>query len=386
MKKNNSDKKIKIIQFISSLSTGGAETLVKDYAILSSSLIETVVVVKNRRNGKTANELQLENYNKRIISLEDKFGLNNKFKLIYYKFNPEKRENKIKEMFFNVITKENPNVIHVHLSLLKYLEPYIKYLKDNNIKVLYTCHNLPHLFFSGNRKKEGEVAKKMLEANILQIIALHDDMKNEINDMFNIKSTIALNNGVDFKRFQLEKFDKQKKLGDLNIPKNTYVVGHIGRFSYQKNHEFLIDIFSEICKKKKNAFLLLIGSGKEKENIIKKLHDLNLDNKYLILENRSDIPELLNVMDVFVFPSRFEGFGNVLIEAQVSNLRCIVSDNVPSDVLLTNHIIPIKLKESPSKWCEISIDSKIKNNNIYGNLNDYDMNKIIKELEQIYRS
>jgi glycosyltransferase involved in cell wall biosynthesis len=84
-------------------------------------------------------------------------------------------------------------------------------------------------------------------------------------------------------------------------------------------------------KRKDNAFLLLVGVGGLKENIEMKLHNYGLDGKYLILSYRSDIPEIMKAMDVFVFPSLYEGLPVALIETQVSNLRCIVSDNVPKE-------------------------------------------------------
>jgi glycosyltransferase involved in cell wall biosynthesis len=127
-----------------------------------------------------------------------------------------------------------------------------------------------------------------------------------------------------------------------------------------KNHEFLVEIFNELVKRKDNAFLLLVGAGRLKENIEMKLHNYGLDGKYLILSHRSDIPEIMKAMDVFVFPSLYEGLGIVLIEAQVSNLRRIVSE-----------------------WCDVILDDSIKGKN-NGDINTYDMNKKIKRLEELY--
>jgi glycosyltransferase involved in cell wall biosynthesis len=103
----------------------------------------------------------------------------------------------------------------------------------------------------------------------------------------------------------------------------------------------------------------------------------------MILSNRSDIPELMRAMDVFVFPSLFEGLGIVLIEAQVSGIRCIVSDTVPKEAFRSDLTVAVSLNQSPSEWCDVILDESIKGE-CYGDLDEYDMNKEIKRLEKLY--
>jgi glycosyltransferase involved in cell wall biosynthesis len=233
------------------------------------------------------------------------------------------------------------------------------------------------------REEEGIAARHLIKENGLRLIALHDEMKTELNEMFGIDNTVVIRNGVDFKRFQNVKVSKKEIRKSLGIPENAYVVGHVGRFDRVKNHEFLVEIFNELVKRKDNAFLLLVGVGELEENIEMKLHNYGLDGKYLILSHRSDIPELMKAMDVFVFPSLYEGLGIVLIEAQVSNLRCIVSDSVPKEAFQTDLAVPVSLNKSVSEWCDVILDDSIKDKN-NGDINNYDMNKEIKRLEELY--
>jgi glycosyltransferase involved in cell wall biosynthesis len=113
---------------------------------------------------------------------------------------------------------------------------------------------------------------------------------------------------------------------------NDIVVGHVGRFQYQKNHELLIDIYNSFHKKYSDSRLLLVGQGVEEAAIKDKVNKLKLEENVMFLGIRSDVNEIMQAMDVFVLPSRFEGLGIVLIEAQAAGLPCVTSKNVVPDI------------------------------------------------------
>lgn len=367
-----------VAQFIGTIQDGGAETLVKDYALLlNKSLIKCIVIVLYRNN-KTANDTILSNNKIKIVPIYNK--TDSLFIKLIRKLNnwwyPYFRLKKI-------IKKENVEVLHVHLSFLHYVKKIAKSIK--NVKLFYTCHSLPEKLIGKNCLKENSAAKYLLKNNDLQIIALHEEMRKEINSMFGINNTIVIRNGINFDRFKNIKETKENIRTTLNIPVNAFVVGHVGRFSVVKNHSFLVDIFCEVLLKKPDAFLLLIGDGEKKQEIENKLINLGLQNKYLILSNRSDIPQLLRAMDVFVFPSLYEGLPISLIEAQVSEIRCIASDKVPKETFKTQFAVPVSLEKSSEEWCRIILDNTIRGS-INGNIEDYDMNKEIRRLENFYLS
>lgn len=138
----------------------------------------------------------------------------------------------------------------------------------------------------------------------------------------------AVNNGkvtVIYNAIELEEFTfKQLKrdfLRDALDLKNNFVIGHIGRFDYQKNHLFLLDVFNETLKLTENVKLLLIGDGHLRDEIITKIKKLGIEDKVIMMGVRSDINDLLNVFDVFILPSVFEGLGTVVIEAQANGLN-----------------------------------------------------------------
>lgn len=161
-----------------------------------------------------------------------------------------------------------------------------------------------------------------------------------------------LNNAIDIEKFKYDEKLRRKKRKELEIDDDTLVIGHVGRFVEQKNHRFLIDIFNEIHQKNRNSILLLIGQGPLMKEIKEKVEKLNLSRCVKFLGQRNDANQLYNAMDVFLFPSLYEGLGMVLIEAQANGLPCLASSEVPQTAKITNIIDFIDLKEDKNIWVE----------------------------------
>ena len=174
---------------------------------------------------------------------------------------------------------------------------------------------------------------------------------------------------------------KEEKRKQLCLQEGAFIVGHVGRFTPEKNHPFLVEVFREIAARQEKAFLLMVGAG-DTTQTEETLKQYGLGDRYLILSHRQDIPQLLAAMDVFVFPSIFEGFGIALLEAQAAGLRCVASDRCPADVIRRADCIPLPL-EAPERWAEYALNSQVRWDSIY-NLDDYDMQREIKRLELIY--
>lgn len=143
---------------------------------------------------------------------------------------------------------------------------------------------------------------------------------------------------IEVENYQINHEIRNEYREKLGIKETDYVIGHVGRFAYQKNHEFLIDVFREFSEMNGNAKLVLIGIGELEEEIRDKVLKYKLENKVLFLGKRDDVDNLMQAMDIFAFPSRFEGFGIVLIEAQTAGLKCIVSDEIPIIAKITDNI------------------------------------------------
>ena len=152
-----------------------------------------------------------------------------------------------------------------------------------------------------------------------------------------------LNNGIDFDEYAFSKSAREDIRADFGIADDCFLLGHIGRFSEQKNHKFLLEVFDEFHKNHQTTKLLLVGDGKLKTDIESKITEYGLQDSVIFTGVRKDVPALLSAMDLFVFPSLYEGMPNILIEAQASGLDCLVSDTITSQVVLTSKITRLPL-------------------------------------------
>lgn len=157
-----------------------------------------------------------------------------------------------------------------------------------------------------------------------------------------------VNNAIEIDRFVYSVQQRKKLRAEMKLD-NKIVIGHVGRFSKEKNHKFLIEVFEEILKINKNSVLLLIGEGDLKEKIELNIKELDLENKVILLGNRKDVNLLYQVMDVFILPSIYEGLPLVGVEAQISGLRCVMSDVITNEVNLTD-VSFLSLKTTKKDW------------------------------------
>jgi len=217
----------------------------------------------------------------------------------------------------------------------------------------------------------------------MQIFALQDDMAKELNNLFNISNSKVINNGIDFNLFKKNTEWRNEARKKLGLSDDCFLIGHVGRFTKQKNQKFLLKVFQKILEEKENVHLLMIGAGEDKGIIDEKIKSNHLTSKVTILSNRSDIPQLMNAMDVFVFPSVFEGFGIVLVEAQAIGLKCVVSEEVSDYACLTFNINKLSLNESLDAWKDRILGYTWEETN-YSGIEEFDINQVVKELELYY--
>ena len=163
-----------------------------------------------------------------------------------------------------------------------------------------------------------------------------------------------IHNGVDPEIFRFSEEDRAKIREEFGL-EGKLVVGHVGRFVRQKNHDFLLEIFREIRKSKENAVILLVGTGALEWEIRKKAADLGLSGSVIFAGRRFDIPALLSAMDVFVFPSFHEGMPNTVIEAQATGLPCLIADTVTREAAITELVRYTSLETSGSDWADMAL-------------------------------
>ena len=199
---------------------------------------------------------------------------------------------------------------------------------------------------------------------------------------FNSPNAIIIPNAIDYKLYSPNNSERKKYRNEFNIKDNEIVIGHIGRFEKQKNHDFIIDIFDEICKTRDNYRLVLIGDGILLKKIKDKVNQLKIDSKVIFLSNRDDIPKLINMFDIYLFPSLYEGFGITAVENEVNGKYVFISSNLSKDIIISNKIFCLSLNDSKTIWANEIIN--VKTNDTLSLKNDLNMEKYIKNIERVY--
>lgn len=179
--------------------------------------------------------------------------------------------------------------------------------------------------------------------------------------------------------------DKVRKKFGLE---NNFVIGHVGRFHASKNHNFLMQVFSKVIQQDKSARLLLIGDGNEKKHIEDLAIKLGIKENVIFLGKRTDVADIMQAMDVFVFPSKFEALPVTLVEAQASGLKVIASDNLTKETIFTDLIKFKSIDCDPIKWVNDILDknSKFSRSNTYEQIKEsgYDIKENILYLSKFY--
>lgn len=243
--------------------------------------------------------------------------------------------------------------VHIHANALLYMLPIRLAITEWNCKVIVHSHNT-----QSNIKGLSYIHKFnrrfRLPDNCIRLAC----GKEAGRWMYGDKSFEVINNAIDASKFRYSENDRTKIRKELGIKEDAFVVGNVGRFENAKNHSFMIDIFIELLKRNNNSILLLVGDGSLKDNIETKVRKSSIEGNVIFTGNRSDTSCFYSAFDAFLMPSLFEGLPFTLVEAQVAGLPCIVSQNITSEVDLTNLVHRRSLDDSPSEWANSIINAK----------------------------
>lgn len=254
------------------------------------------------------------------------------------------------------VLKENDyKMVHSHINALSVFS--LLAAKNAGIKV-----RIAHSHSSSNKKEKIRNVVKNFLRLFSKVFATDYIACSELagrwlfgNKAYEDGKVMILNNAIDLNKFLYNEKIRKSKRKELGISEDTFVVGHIGRFMKQKNHDYLMEIFNEIHKKNNDSLLLLAGQGPLLGEIKSKVSKLKLDNSVVFLGQRNDANELYQAFDLFILPSLYEGLPVVGIEAQVSGLPCLFSNDMTKEtkMLKTTHFL--SLDDSPEKWASEAI-------------------------------
>lgn len=206
------------------------------------------------------------------------------------------------------------------------------------------------------------------------------------------RKAVTLPNAIAAERFVYDEAGRQALRTELGLD-GCYVIGHVGRFHYAKNHEYLIEIFASLKERLKQqgkrAALLLLGEGSGMEAVKRQAVSLGLSEDIFFAGNKKDVERYYQAMDYFVFPSRFEGLPGTVIEAQAAGLRCMVSDRITPEVGISPLVHFESIEESPEVWADYIMEHAwYERSNRYETIvkAGFDVKKQALQMEKFYRT
>lgn len=368
--------KIKVLHFVNNLEYGGIQIFLKNclpYMNLTKVQPE-LLVLDDGKHHPLEDEFARLNIKvhkligiwvrrpgdiKKCLAAVDAFFSKNKYNIVH-------SHNSNKNLLILCAAKKYGvpiRIAHSHNSISAHNSTSFRLLWQKTCKTLISLF-ATHYFACSKLAAATNFSRKLIKSNRVKII----------------------NNGINTKNFIYDKQTRNDYRKTLGL-ENKFVIGHIGRFAYQKNHEFLIDVFAEVYAQNPHSVLLLIGEGELERDMRRKVGKLKLADAVRFLGVRPDIPNLLQAIDVFVLPSRFEGLGIVAIETQAAGLKTLASDAVPPEAQITDLFEYIPLNQSASGWAEIIMQYQgYERRNTYDEIvaAGFDMEKVSQILEKFY--
>ncbi len=380
---------MKILHLINSIGDGGAETQVKNYVLnLDETKFKCAILSENIDLSSANADILLRSSVPIYSPFVPKMNIFCKIiQRIQRLLIPKNRRTAYMNWYIqHFIRFYKPDIIHAHLQMLRYLLPLTDRLMG--VKIFYRCASEPSRFFNYDTElasMEYDAAKYLIKNNGLQMIALHSEMRDALNALFGIKNTLIIHNIIDLKKFQpSSSVDKNEIRQQLGIPFDAFVIGHNGRIDVVKNHQFLIDVFDYVAKVNPKAYLMMIGYG-DFTDVIAKIDAYGLSKRYLRLKGRKDVNDLLKAMDVFVFPSLFEGMPNALIEAQAAGLKCIASSGITNEAIISSKTIQMDLKAGAKAWADKIIADEFEGTP-QSDIQSFEISNVLKQVENLYLS
>ncbi len=286
---------VRVLNLFTIMNRGGAETMVMNYyRKINREKVQFDFLVHREEEG--AYEQEIKELGGRIYRMPPMYPQN---------FSVYKK--KIREFFEE---HKEYKIIHSHMSELGYFA--LEAARQEIPVRICHAHNAPHGFEW--KMIVRNYFKKRMMPYLTHMFMCGKESGDWLFGKENEDKFIQLNNAIDAERFRYDSKKEEAIRKELNL-ENKFVVGHVGRFFKQKNHQFLIEIFKEIQTKKENAILLLVGTGELKEEIQNQVKELGLEEQVRFLGVRSDVDQIMKCFDVFLFPSLFEGLRVTMVQA-----------------------------------------------------------------------
>lgn len=361
----------KIVLVVSGLSNGGVESFILNF-FSEINLVEKYdkYIITHNKPSKDV-KVKIENLGFKIFTV------------------PSKKESFYRNIkSIDRIFKENRfDIVHSHMVKSNFI--IMKLAKKNGVPLRIAHSHQSMKIDNGPKKIIHKLIQYMNRKYANKFVGCSEDAliygfgKKILNNNY---SSLVLHNAINLERFSFNDLYRNQLRRKYNISDDEVLIGSIGRFTYQKNQQFLLEIINKLVKVSKKNKLLLIGEGELKDDYLWYIKNNKLQENVILESPQCDIYKYYSAFDIFVFPSRFEGLGIVIIEAQANSLKCIVSKNIPKDVKQSNLIEFIDIN-SIEEWYDKLINMKKRTNRrIDLTSSDYNIKKEYKKLIEIYNS
>lgn len=356
---------IRIAQIIGKMWAGGVETVVFNYY-----------------RALDHNKVQFDFYydaDSTVEPPEDIIEMGARF----YKLSPyQKLWKYIFELRSYLINKKY-TIIHSHLNTLSIFPLFVAWTIGIPVRV---AHN--HSVSGGNEWKRNivkNILKYFAKIFATDYFACSEKAGRWLfgNKAFNKGKVLIINNAVDFEKFKISKNEVDELRNKLSL-EDKFVVGHVGRFTFAKNHMKLLSIFNEIKKQRNNARLLLVGDGELYGKIINKIRELNLESDVICVGKVAEPQKYYHIMDILILPSIFEGFSLTTLEAQISGVPAVISEVVPKEAIISNGCIYKNVNDSITSWVTAAEQLAKQTVVLNEKVNKYDINKCAIKLQNWY--
>lgn len=360
---------IRILNMFTIMNRGGAETMVMNYyRNIDRSKVQFDFLVHRDEQGA---------YDEEIESLGGKI-----YHMIPIYPQNFRKYRKMAGEFFDAHPEYR--IIHSHMSELGYFAFQEAEKRGVPVRICH-AHNAPHGW--DIKMIMRNYFKKAMMPYLTHLFVCGRESGLWLFGKENESRFIYLNNAVDAGLFRLQPSVGEQVRQELGL-KDNFIVGHVGRFDEQKNHEFLLDIFMKLEASHPQAVLLLIGDGKLRQRIEEKAEALKVKGKIHFLGTRTDINRLMQCMDVFLFPSLFEGLPLTMVEAQAAGNLCVISEEIPAECIITDNVRRISLRKTAEEWAQEVWEeaSSYQKQDTYELIGErrFDVKKNAQELEEFY--
>lgn len=287
----------------------------------------------------------------------------------------------------NLLKNNNYDYVHVHKNSAANILLPIMVKRYSDAKLIVHSHNTN----PSNGSKLGIILHQINKRKLIKL----SDYRLACSDMaaewmygndYKTKNVVIIKNGIIAKNYIYNSQIRKKMRKQLNL-NDKFVIGHVGAFREQKNHKFLIDLFSKLNIKNKE--LVLVGKGPLEHKVKDQVKKLNIQNRVIFLGSRGDVPELLQSFDLFLMPSLWEGLSIAAVEAQASGLYTLVSENFSKDSKITDLLkfLPLSDEDAWIRAVNKYYFKRNKRKNMYLEINKsgYDMINSARIIEKIYK-